>query len=84
MHAGFIEEASKRHIETREEYIGPTLVQGNLSSERIPETLVAWNQPNSGCNCEVVKDLHALFVLGSRCSCREKSDVILQKPLISL
>src|SRR5215831_14610242 len=40
--------------------------------------LVAWDQPNCGYNCKVVKDLHALFVLGSRCSCREKSDVILQ------
>ena len=69
---------SKRHIETREEYIGSALIQGNLSSERTPEMLVAWDQPNCGCNCKVVKDFHALFVLGSRCSCREKSDVILQ------
>src|SRR6516162_7431502 len=42
--------------------------------------LVAWDQPNCGCNCKVVKDLHAPFVLGSRCSCREKGDVILQIP----
>src|SRR5215831_2202708 len=69
---------SKRHIETREEYIGSALIQGNLGSERTPEMLVAWDQPNCGCNCKVVKDLHALFVLGSRCSCREKSDVTLQ------
>src|SRR5215468_11006044 len=53
---------SPSHRETGEKNVGVILVGNDLSDERIPDVLIAWNQPNCRGDGEVVEDLHALLI----------------------
>ena len=53
---------SPSHRETGEKDIGVILVGDDLSNERIPDVLIARDQPNCRGDGEVVEDFHAFLI----------------------
>ena len=56
------------------------MVPRNLSSERIPDVLVARNESDRRSDCEIVKDLDALLVVDGGLAASEPRDVVFQWP----
>ena len=53
---------SPGHRETGEKDVSMILVGDDLSNERIPDVLIAWDQPDCRGDGEVVEDFHALLI----------------------
>src|SRR5262249_9798539 len=64
--------------ETGEKDISVILVGDDLSNERIPDVLIARDQPDCRGDGEVVKDFHALLIRDLRSSGRELRDIAFQ------
>lgn len=56
--------ASEGDVEAREKYIGVASVQRNLRNQRVPDVLIARNQPNRRRDCIIIKDFDSSLVFG--------------------
>ncbi len=54
---------SKGHRHPGKKYIGPVFMFGHMSSNRIPDVLIAWNKPDRRSDGEIVENFHSHFVI---------------------
>src|SRR5215471_7779634 len=69
---------SPSHRETGEKDIGVILVGDDLSNERIPDVLIARDQPNCRGDGEVIENLNTAFVREFRSSCGQLCYIVFQ------
>jgi len=55
--------SSKDHSHPAKKYIRPVFMFGHLSGNRIPDVLIAWNEPDRRCDGEIVENFHSHFVV---------------------
>src|SRR5207253_355881 len=59
--------SSKGHSHPAKKYIRPVFMFGHVSGNRIPDVLIAWNEPDRRSDGEIVENFHSHFVVnGSR------------------
>ncbi len=54
---------SKGHSHPAKKYIGPVFMFGYTSGNRIPDVLIAWNEPDRRSDGEIVENFHSYFVV---------------------
>src|SRR5207248_3643733 len=54
---------SKGHSHPAKKYIRPVFTFGHLSGNRIPDVLIAWNEPDCRSDGEIVENFHSHFVI---------------------
>src|SRR6266478_6632790 len=55
--------SSKGHSYPAKKYIRPVFMFGRLSGNRIPDVLIAWNEPDRRRDGEIVENFHSHFVV---------------------
>ena len=55
--------SSKGHSHPAKKYIGPVFMFGHLSGNRIPDVLIAWNEPDRRRDGEIVENFYSHFVV---------------------
>ena len=54
--------SSKGHSHPAKKYIGPVFMFGHLGGNRIPDVLIAWNEPDRRSDGKIVEDFYSFFV----------------------
>ena len=54
---------SKGHGQPAKKYIRPVFMFGHMSGNRIPDVLIAWNEPDRRSDGEIVENFHSHFVV---------------------
>src|SRR5437773_1948072 len=55
--------SSKGYSHPAKKYIRPVFMFGHLSGNRIPDVLIAWNEPDRRSDGEIVENFHSHFVV---------------------
>src|SRR5882724_11879453 len=55
--------SSKNHSHPAKKYIRPVFMFGDTSGNRIPDVLIAWNEPDRGRDGEIVENFNSHFVV---------------------
>lgn len=69
-HDSLFHNASEGDVEAREKYIRIASILRNLRNQRVPDVLVAWNQPNRRRDCIIIKDFDSSLVFSGSHPCR--------------
>src|ERR1700719_3727274 len=69
--------SSKGHSHPAKKYIRPVFMFGHLRGNRIPNVLIAWNEPDRRSDGEIVENFHSLFVVSRSRVERQSLDTVL-------